>query len=133
MPPSACTRLRSFELRRETVQLRRFERASLLTPGAHRVHSDDGEAFGGVHGLCRSEDTLPRRPSLREARREHVRDVVVSGNCEQRKTEALEHLARTLELRRATAMCESPVTTRISGSRSGINSRSRSSGCGAVA
>ena len=105
-PRPQRARRRSVELRREAVELGPIDCASLLTPRANRVHSDDREPIGRVDGLCRSEDTFPRLASPREACREDIRNVVVSRNREQRETEAFEQLTRPLELGRATAMCE---------------------------
>ena len=96
----------SSELGRETLELRRLERAALLTPRPHRVQADDRQALRRVDGLGRPEDTFPLHTRLREACRERVRNVVVSRDREEGEPEAPEQLVRALELGPTAAVSE---------------------------
>ncbi len=75
-----------------------LDAASLLAPRAHGAHPDDHEVVGREGALRRPEDALPLGEGPREARREGVRDVVVSRNGEELGTEALQDLVSAREL-----------------------------------
>ena len=91
--------LGTFQLGYESLELGRLESAALLTPRPDRGQSNDSEPTGDVDRLRGSEDTIPLFAGPREAGREDVRNVMVPRNGEEWQADALEQLARPLELR----------------------------------
>ena len=72
---------------RGALELRVAEPPGLVAPRAHRVQPDDAERVGAMDGLRRSPQTLELRPGAGEPRGERVRDVVVPGDRDDRRTE----------------------------------------------
>src|SRR5262245_19718265 len=87
-------------------QLRIAKAAGLVTPRTHRVEADDVQSRGRVGGLRRLPLPLELAERSSESPRERVRDVVVAGYREHRRSEPAQEARGARELIFTSAMAQ---------------------------